>query len=574
MRFTRVFIALALLFFIACKGTQPDPKPTTTVTVAADMVIKGGTIYTLNPNQPTAEALAILDGRILKIGSLDAVEPHISPKTEVIQLNDQLVIPGLIEGHGHFLGLGHSQMNLRLADTQSWQDVIDQVAQAAETTPAGSWILGRGWHQEKWTEQPAKTVSGFPTHDALSAISPDHPVLLNHASGHAVFANAKAMELAGITNQTPNPPGGEIIRDDTGRAIGLFNETAESLVRSAYQTSRANLTDEAKEQEKRQAISLAAKECLAKGITSFQDAGSTFSDIDLFQKLVKEQALDLRLWVMLGENNANLRARGKAYVAPEAQSDYLVVGGIKRYIDGALGSRGAWLLKPYEDEPQSTGHNVMTLEELEETARIAQDLGIQLCTHAIGDRGNREVLDLYSKYVTGKDLRWRIEHAQHLNPADISRFAELGVVASMQGIHCTSDAPFVEKRLGAVRAEEGAYVWRKLLETGAMVNNGTDAPVEDVDPLPNLQALVTRQPKTGEPFYPKQALTIHEALKAYTLSNAYATFQEAKVGTLEEGKWADITILSKDITALPASAIADTKVVYTLVGGVVKHKNL
>jgi len=563
----RIFFATCLCLILGCNQTPETPKA-----IEADLVIKGAKFFTVNPSQPEAEAVAILDGRILKVGTLADVEAHQGPQTKILALPGMLALPGLIEGHGHFLSLGQAKMNLALGDTRSWDEVVAKVATAVQEVPPGTWILGRGWHQEKWDHIPEKTVAGFPTHEALSAISPDHPVLLGHASGHAVFANAKAMELAGIDATTPDPPGGEILRDETGAAIGLFNETAESLVNAAYAAWHNSRSAEEKAADQQRAIALAAQECLSKGITSFQDAGSSFADIELFRQAAKDQTLGLRLWVMLGEDNAALREKGAAYAAADAQSEWVVVGGIKRYIDGALGSRGAWLLEPYTDAPETMGQNVMSMEELRESAQIAKDLRLQLCTHAIGDRGNREVLDLFADFVKDQDLRWRIEHAQHLNPLDIPRFAELGVIASMQGIHCTSDAPFVEKRLGEERAAQGAYVWRKLLESGAVVSNGTDVPVEDVDPLANLYSLVTRMPKSGDAFYPDQALTIQEAIKAYTLSNAYATFQEKDKGSIEEGKLADFTILSQDITSMPPEAILNTQVHFTIVNGEVRYQ--
>lgn len=561
--------ALALLLCISWSCSQ---KPTAPELTKASLIITGGKVYTVNPDQPTAEALAVAEGRILKVGSTQEVMKHKGEQTEVITLAGELVLPGFIEGHGHFINFGHALMNLRLADTKNWQEVAQRVEAATKTVPEGTWILGRGWHQEKWDTAPEKTVAGFPTHDAVSAISPNHPVLLSHASGHAVFANAKAMELAGIDQNTQDPAGGEILRDAQGHAIGVFSETAEGLVRKPYKIWQDQLSSTDLLAAKKRAVKLASETSLANGITSFQDAGSSYEEIDFLKEMADNSQLNLRLWIMLGVSNQELEARGKHYADSAYQNDFLKVGGIKRYIDGALGSRGAWLIEPYSDAPETKGHNVMSLEELRKTATLAKELGLQLCTHAIGDRGNREVLDLYGDFVKDQNLRWRIEHAQHLNPLDIPKFAELGVIASMQGIHCTSDAPFVVKRLGEERADQGAYVWRKLLESGAMVNNGTDVPVEAIDPLANLHALVTRQPKSGAAFYPAQALSIDEAIKAYTLSNAYATFQEVQKGSLEVGKLADITILSKDITIDPAQTLPTTTVLYTIVNGDVKYK--
>ena len=568
-------LCIAALFAIsACQQQQPKAKSTPKPEAEpAQMVIHGGKILTMDQAGTEAEAIAIRDGSIVAVGDYKDIEPLIASQTKVIELENELVIPGFIEAHGHFMGTGFALKNLRLDTCKNWQEVIAKVKADLSQPGASQWITGRGWHQEKWDRLPEKTVAGFPTHEALSAISPDHAVLLRHASGHAVFANAKAMALAGITDSTPNPPGGEIIRDEDGHAIGVFTENAEDLINKAYREWEANKTEAERLAGNHLALNLAIDDAVSKGITSFQDAGSSFKTIDQIKKVQEKSGLNMRLWFMLGENNQALAAKGADFTKPEYNTPYLAVGGIKRYIDGALGSRGAWLLEPYSDAPESTGQNVMSLEDLRETAKLAKDLGLQLCTHAIGDRGNREVLDIYADYVSGGDLRWRIEHAQHLNPEDIPRFGELGVIASMQGIHCTSDAPFVEKRLGQQRAEEGAYVWRKLMASGAMICNGTDTPVEDVDPIANIYALVTRKPKSGEPFYPAQALTVKEALRAYTIHNAYAAFQETKKGSLEPGKWADITILSQDITQIPVEAIPQTKVRFTIMDGIIRYQS-
>jgi len=566
-----VLCTLLLITLFACQQQETKGKVASYSSVEpANMVIHGGKILTMDKANSTAEAIAIRDGGIAAVGTFDEIQPYIGKDTRVIELENELVVPGFIEAHGHLMGTGSAHMTIRLEKARNWQQIVTTIGADLQVPGASLWVLGRGWHQEKWDKAPERTVAGYPTHHGLSAVSPNHAVLLRHASGHAVFANAKAMELAGIDDDTPNPPGGEIIRDENGHATGVFTETAEALVNRAYRKWEAEKTDLDRLMDRNTAITLAVQDCISKGITSFQDAGSSFADIDLIKKIEKESGLKMRLWVMIGEGNEALAERGEEYAA--YQSPYLTVGGIKRYIDGALGSRGAWLLEPYRDAPDSTGQKVMSLEALRETAKLAKTLGLQLCTHAIGDRGNREVLNIYEDFVRGEDLRWRIEHAQHLHPDDIPRFGELGVIASMQGIHCTSDAPFVATRLGDTRAEQGAYVWRKLLDSGAKICNGTDTPVEDVDPIANIYALVTRQPKSGEPFYPAQALTVEEALRAYTIDNAYAVFKEKQKGSLEPGKFADITILSQDITQVPVEEIPGTKVVYTIMDGVIRYQ--
>jgi predicted amidohydrolase YtcJ len=335
-------------------------------------------------------------------------------------------------------------------------------------------------------------------------------------------------------------------------------------------------TPEQVDVERQKIIELAAKECLSKGITSFHDAGSSFSTIDLFKEFVEQDRLDIRLYVMVREDNEALKERLSEYKIIGLGNNHLTVRSIKRLIDGALGPHGAWLLEPYADLPSSTGLNTTAVEVIQETASIAIENGFQLCVHAIGDRANRETLNIFEEafeaHPEKTDLRWRIEHSQHLHPDDISRFGQLGVIASMQGIHCTSDAPYVLKRLGEKRAEQGAYVWQKLMKTGAIICNGTDAPVEDVDPIPCYYATVTRKTKDGSLFFPDQRMSREEALRSYTINGAYASFQEDILGSLTPGKLADITILSKDIMTVPEDEILDTEVLYTIVGGKTVYK--
>ncbi len=538
----------------------------------ADMALVNGVIVTMDEAAPRAEALAVKNGLIVEVGDNAAIRARIGEGTEVIDLQGATAIPGFIEGHGHFLGLGIAKLNLDLMNVETWDAVTAMVAEAVKTAQPGEWIVGRGWHQDKFSPPPARTVEGYPLHDALSAVSPDNPVMLTHASGHALIANAKAMALAGVDGDTANPDGGKIVRDENGAAIGVFEETAESLIQRHYQQSLEAMSPEARQARARKALELAAADCLAKGVTSFQDAGSSFATIDLIKQAVDEGKLGVRLWVMTNEGNQALSERGADYKMKGYGGGFLSVGGVKRYMDGALGSRGAWLLKPYADLPESVGQPVMTPEQIRESAVIAKDLGLQLCTHAIGDRGNREVLDIYRDVIGDENLRWRIEHAQHLNPDDIPRFAQQNVIASMQGVHCTSDAPFVVKRLGERRAQEGAYVWRALRDTGAVVTNGTDAPVEDVDPIASYYAMTARIAKNGEAFFPEHKLTPLEALDSYTLSNAYAAFEEDVKGSLSPGKYADITVLSQDITTAASDKIPQTEVLYTIVGGVTRYK--
>ncbi len=553
----RVAVLCAVAMAVGC-GPSVEP---------ADLVLHGGKIVTVEEALPETEALAVRGDRIVAVGSNEEIDVYIGEATQVLDLAGQTAIPGFIEGHGHFLGVGGAQMQLRLADAQNWDEIVAMVATAVEEAQPGELIRGRGWHQEKWDPLPEPNVGGFPIHDKLSEVSPDHPVLLTHASGHATFANARAMEMSGITRDTPDPEGGEVLRDAGGNAIGVFSETAGRLLGGA----RADATPPS---PRRQA-ELAVEEALRKGITSFQDAGSSFETVDMFKEMVDEGSLGIRLWVMLRESNESLAERGAEYRMVGYGDDRLTVRAIKRAIDGALGSRGAWLLEPYSDSPDSAGLNTTPVASIEETAAWAIANDFQLCVHAIGDRANRETLDIFQAAFEANpdktDLRWRDEHTQHLHPDDIPRFGELGVIASMQGVHCTSDAPYVVARLGEQRAEAGAYVWKSLMDSGAVVSNGTDAPVEDVSPLASYYSTVARKLSDGSVFYSDQRLSRLEALQTYTINAAYAAFEEEIKGSLTVGKLADITVLSKDIMTIPEDEIPTTEVTYTIVGGKVMY---
>jgi predicted amidohydrolase YtcJ len=537
----------------------------------ARLVLRNGKIVTLNSAAPTAQALAVQGDRIVAIGSDREIATHIGPSTRVIDLHGQLAIPGFIEGHGHFTGVGEFRLGLDLREARTWDDIVAQVARAAKTAKPGEWIIGRGWHQSKWSAAPEPNVEGFPLHQSLDKVSPNNPVMLTHASGHAAFVNAAAMAAADITAATPNPSGGEILKDAQGNPTGLLRERASGLASGAYNGWLAKRTVAEQAGTLRKEIDLAIDESLSKGITSFEDAGSPLSTVDVFKSMADRHELRLRLWVMLSGRDPNLAANLDRYRIIGAGDNHLTVRAIKHYMDGALGSRGAWLLEPYADKPDSVGLAVEDPADIRAAAELAMRHGFQLCVHAIGDRANREVLDIYEQTFKAnpdqKDLRWRIEHAQHLSAADIPRFGRLGVIAAMQAVHCTSDAPYVLARLGPKRAEEGAYVWQKLMKTGAIVGNGTDAPVEDVSPLASFYAAVSRKTKDGSVFYPDQRMSRLEALRSYTWNNAYAAFEEKLKGTLETGKLADITVLSRDIMSIPEDQIPSTDIVYTIVGG-------
>ena len=538
----------------------------------ADLVLRGGRVVTVDDAQPEAEAVAIRGDRIVFVGSDAEVEAFVGSQTEIIELAARLAIPGFIEGHAHFMGVGQSRLQLDLMATTSYQDLVDLVADAVAVAQPGDWIIGRGWHQSKWDPAPDPEVRGFQIHEALSAVSPDNPVLLRHASGHASFANARAMEIAGVTGATSDPDGGEIIRDASGNPTGIFVETASELVSAAYAASREGMTEQEIHTENRRALRLAAQESLSKGITSFHDAGVGPGTLALYREAIDEGDLKLRMWAMISATVPNLAEVLPAERVVGYGGNRLTVRAIKAYSDGALGSRGAWMLDPYDDDPGNSGHNTVPLADLEAVTRLALEHDYQVCTHAIGDRANREVLNLYEAAFAAapeaaSDIRFRIEHSQILHPDDLPRFAELGVVAAMQGIHAISDGPWTPDRIGDERTQERAYQFRDLIDSGATVMNGTDAPVEDVNPIPSYYGSVVGRMNNGEVLNPDELMTRMEGLRAYTINAAYGAHEEDIKGSITPGKLADIVVLSRDILSVSEDEILGTEVDVTVVGG-------
>lgn len=569
MRFSTLFLAFSVILLLtagACKNTTDTQKAT--------LILLNGNIWTADSLNPKATAIALQGERILFVGDDAGAKASASDSTRIIDLQGAFVTPGFIEGHGHFSALGRSLQNLNLMNTKSWQEIVRLTAEKAATTPAGAWIEGRGWHQEKWNRDAGPVVNGYPFHDALSAATPDHPVVLNHASGHALIANQKAMELAGISRETPDPIGGRIVRDARGRLTGVFEENAMLLIEAPLENWKNKRSESQKQADFEQTVQMATKECLAKGICSFQDAGSSFWEIEQYKRLAEAGKLDIRLWIMVAQPAVADLGKLSAFPKIGLGDGYCTIRAVKAYLDGALGSYGAWLLAPYDDKPGFTGQNVTPVDTIATIAAACRDRGLQFCIHAIGDRANRETLNIFEQYAPKSDARWRIEHAQHIDPADIPRFAKQGVIASMQAIHCTSDAPFVAKRLGDTRARDGAYTWRSLLDSGAHLANGTDTPVEDVDPKACLYAAVTRRrPDNDLVFYPEQAMTREEALLSYTLWNAWAAFEEKEKGSLEKGKRADVTVWSKDLLHCTEEDILQAEVRYTIAGGILRFAN-
>lgn len=554
--------------FASCRNNEP----------AADLIIYGGTIYTVNDKEPVAEAVAVRGDTIVFVGSSsEALKQFKDDSTRLIDLKGQILTPGFIEGHGHMMGVGYNELDLNLMDVKSYDELIQRVKEAAAKARPGEWILGRGWHQDKWEEKPAVLIKGFQTHHALSAVTPDNPVFLRHASGHAALANAKAMEIAGINQLSReslkqiSEEGGEIIRDELGNPTGIFNELAMSLISKHIP---ANEEDRAA-----RALELAIQACWKNGITSFHDAGATRESIALFRQFKETGKLGVRLYVMLTGWDRDLVyewfKRG-----PEIDAQHwLTIRAVKLNCDGALGSRGAWLLEPYSDRPGFYGMATYPMDSVLAVSRAALKAGFQVCAHAIGDRANREILNRYEQAFRENpqvtDHRFRIEHAQHLHPDDIPRFGKLKVFPAMQAIHMSSDRPWAIDRLGEKRIKEGAYMWQALLQSGAVIINGTDAPVEPLNPVACFYASVTRKTLKGQPeggYEPEQKMSRQQALRSYTLDAARGAFEENIKGSVEPGKLADFTVFSKDIMNIPENEILQTEITMTIIGGKVVYK--
>lgn len=566
MHLAKQGILLYLLQLLACTQNQHQ---------MADLAILNGKLYTINDDMPEAEALAVKNGKIIAIGDNEEIEQYISDQTEVIRLEGEMVMPGFIEAHGHLENLGKFKRQINLFGTKNFAQIISLVEEKVKHAETGEWITGRGWHQEKWESLPAETIAGYPMHEALSEVSPDNPVYLKHASGHALIANAKAMELAGITDHTPDPPDGTIVRDKAGKATGIFEENAADLITEKMNKAIDESGEEIAFNYWFKSVDTAMNECLSKGITTFHDAGVETHKIKWFRQLKTDDKLKTRLSLMLFDDLEKLANSISNYPVIDSVDQMLHIRAIKQYVDGALGTRTALLLEDYEDDPGNRGDMVTTADDLNMLASMASENSMQLCIHAIGDRGVREVLTIFGEHIKEKNnnLRWRIEHAQHVHPDDIEIFKKHAIIASMQPNHCTSDAPYVIKRLGAHRAETESYLWRTFIDNGVRLALGTDTPVEDVNPILNFYSAISRKQSNGDAFYPEQSLTREEALAGYTIGNAYAMQMEEVVGSLEVGKLADIVILSDNILEIPEESIPSTKVRYTILNGKIVFRN-
>ena len=554
----RRFALAALLLAAPLVAQTPAQRP-------ADLIVTNARIYTVDDTRPVVAAMAVRDGKVLFTGSVREAMALRGPSSRVVDLGGSVVIPGMVDAHAHLLGLGQSLRNVNLVGARSYDEVIARVVSFAKGQPAGTWILGRGWDQNQWGD------TRFPTHEALSRALPNNPVWLTRVDGHAGLANAAAMRAAGVTAASVDPSGGRIERTTTREPTGLFIDNAKSLVeRSIPAPTR---------EDTRQAIAAAITESQRWGLVGLHDAGESRATIDLMEEMAKAGQIPFRLYVMVSDDSAAITH----YLARGPQSglydNHLWIRAFKLYADGALGSRGAALLEPYSDDPNNRGLLLSAPAHIQDVASRALRGGFQVNTHAIGDRGNRVVLDAYEAALKANptaDHRFRVEHAQILNHDDIPRFAELGVIPSMQAVHQTSDMYWAGSRLGLGRLL-GAYAWRSLLNTGVVVPNGSDFPVEAVNPLLSFHSAVSRQDAENWPaagWMPEQRMTRDEALKSMTIWPAYAAFQETTMGSLTPGKLADFVVLDRDIMTVPERDILGTNVLATYIGGQAVYKRV
>ncbi|MCC7385669.1 MAG: amidohydrolase [Deltaproteobacteria bacterium] len=562
---TALAFALTGVLVLACTPRERPPSgrvPAEERAMAepADLILRGGTIHTLDPAHPSARAVAIKRGRVLAVGEDDAiVRAHGGPSTKVIDLQGRTVVPGLIDAHFHLFAVGEQGSIVDLIGTQSVAQVREKVAAAVKTARPGAWIIGRGWDQNDWSGSNA----AFPTAADLDGATNDHPVLLERVDGHAVWVNSAALTAAKITKDTKDPTGGKVLRAN-GLPTGVFIDNASSLVYASVPPPTAS--------ELKARVLAGQKECLRFGLTEIHEMGVSQAELDVLRELDAAGELKLRIYAMVSGGADGFAALlGAGPTIPDRDTRArLTVRGVKLYLDGALGSRGAALLAPYLDDRKNSGLLVTDERTFEAQVQIAKDKGYQVATHAIGDRANRVALDVYQR-VFGKDLpaaRARVEHAQVVAPSDLPRFGALGVIASMQPTHATSDMPWAEQRVGPERIR-GAYAWRTLLTSNATLAAGSDAPVEAVSPLLGLYAAMTRQDRQGSPpagWQSDQRLSPIAALSIFTRGAAYASFREDRAGMIREGFDADLTVL--DVDPLEGAArLLEANAELTVVGG-------
>lgn len=526
----------------------------------ADLLLQHGVFYPVQPAGRVEGSLAVRGGRIVYLGPDAGAERFRGPKTRVVDLAGRAVTPGLIDAHSHLMGLGQALAEVDVTAAPTYDEVIRRVREAASRVPKGTWVRGRGWDQNLWPEQQ------FPTHDKLSAAVPDHPVWLTRVDGHAALVNAQAMSILKIDASTKDPSGGRFLRDASGRPSGVMVDNAMNVA--------ANLPGPTSE-EARRWLSEAARHCLAYGLTTVTDMGVGNGEIEIYRALRKAGELPLRASLFLTDDRALLAewfGRGPE-IDPEAR---LNIRGVKLYADGALGSRGAALIEPYSDDPANIGLMVTPGSHMEEASRGAAKAGFQVGIHAIGDRGALVAIDAMEKALGGArpEARFRLEHTQIVRVQDLERMARLGIIASMQPTHATSDMAWADERVGEARLER-AYAWRKVLNDGGRLALGSDFPVESADPRLGLYAAVTRQDLKGNPqggWLPGERLTREEALRGFTLDAAWSLFLEKEVGSLEVGKRADLVVFARDIMTVPEAEIPRVDVDMTLVDGRIVHE--
>ncbi len=545
------------LLFAAAFITLVSQMPLESKELGADLVLKNGIIRTLDRDRPKAGAVAVKDGRIIFVGDVGGVLRYEGARTKIIDLDGAAVIPGLTDAHAHVVGLGHALAELDLKGTTSPEQIKNMVRKALFSLPPGAWLSGRGWDQNDWETKV------FPLAEDLEGTE-KNPVFLRRIDGHAVWINKKALEVCGINKDTPDPKGGRIVRDVSGNPTGIFVDNAVDIVLAGKPHPTFA--------EKLEWARMAIKECNRWGIVCVHDAGVDSVSLEIYRELYGRGELTLRIYAMLDPANEAFFESCLDTGPHEEANGFITVRAVKLYADGALGSRGAALLEPYSDAPEQKGFLVNSAAEIQRVTEAALSHGFQVCIHAIGDAANRMVLDVYEKALSKnpvKDPRLRIEHAQVISPDDMARFGRLGVIPSMQPTHATSDMQWAEERLGSRRIK-GAYAWRKLIEGGSRIPCGSDFPVEAVDPLKGIYAAVTRQEASGKPsggWYPRERMTIEEAVGGFTLNAAFAAFAEKSRGSITIGKLADFTVLDKDIFTCAPKDIPDVKVLYTIVGG-------
>lgn len=544
---TAAFVIVMACGMAACSSRKGSEG----VSMSRPLVFSGATIVTGRPGEVIENGIVVIDdGKFVEVGATGAVFP---PRGATwIDATGLTILPGLMDGHAHIGGLGDSLHVVRLTNTKSLGEVVERIRERAITRPSGGWILGRGWDQNDWD------VKEFPTATTLDDAVPDHPVWVRRIDGHAGFANSAALRAAGITAATADPSGGKILRDARGEPTGVFIDNAMNLVE--------RVLPKASRQQRKERFRDAARNIAANGLTAVHDAGIDAEGIEILDELSREGELPIRAYLMLDDDATLI----DAWLAKGPRTEGRVtVRSIKLYADGALGSRGAALLEPYEDDPHQSGLLVSDPAHLADVAARARKAGFQVNTHAIGDRGNRVVLDAYEKAGVTPADRFRIEHVQVIAPDDIPRLARLGIIASMQPTHATSDMPWAEARVGARRIG-GAYAWRKILDSGARLSFGSDFPVEEVNPFLGIHAAVTRQDGEGHPpggWHPEERLTVAEAISAFTAGVAYSAFEETARGTIEPGKAADLTITRENPYAVAPEALDAVRVRYTVVDG-------